>query len=206
MSQVVDKDSYLLNIVQQNRYIEAAVSAAVRPIRFYDIDGDGLDQADLDNVTNAARAQVAAMRMQQWARYDLNGDGKITRKEVEIIERLQNSNSGRGSNGEGNRNGFDRADIDGDDVITMDELRAVDGSELHGHMNSFGGSANIGGVMDLDKDKDGKVTVDEATEAVKTTFARFDTNGDGVIDTKEIAAAYNAVQNRRPIRNLPQPF
>lgn len=196
MSQVVDKDSYLLNIVQQNRYIEAAISSAVRPIRLYDIGGDGLDQADLDNVMNAARARVTAARIQQWMPYDLNGDGKITRKEVEITERLQNS-GGRGSNGASRVNGFEQADIDGDGVITLEELRTVEGGEHRAHMHAFG-NLDTGGVMGLDANGNGKVTIEEATEAVKATFARFDTNGDGYIDAKEMSAAYAAVQNRRP--------
>ena len=193
MSQVVDKESYLLNIVQQNRYIEAAISSAVRPIRLYDIDGDGLDQADLENVMNAARARVTAVRIQQWMPYDLNGDSKITRKEVEILERLQ---SERGSN-RGHASEFDKADIDGDGTITLDELRSVDGGEFRAHMHAFG-NVDTGGAMGLDANGDGKVTIEEATEAVKATFARFDTNGDGYIDAKEMSAAYAAVQNRRP--------
>lgn len=191
-------DSYLTNIITNQRYLEAAISQAVQPIRLYDLDGDGLDQNDIDAVANSGRAQAVAMRMQQWVRYDLNLDGKITKKEVELTNRLMNG--GRGGNGDGNLESFARADLNGDGVITWDELVNAQGDGPDNYARHLGRMGNVEGIMSLDQNGDGKVTVEEATNAVKAAFASFDQNGNGVLEQDELR---KAIQSRNPNRGVP---
>lgn len=189
----IDKD--LITVIASQKYLEAAISQAVQPIRLYDLDGDGLDQNDIDAVVNFGKAQAAAMRMQQWMPYDLNLDGKITRKEVEIADRIQNS--GRGNNGERSDN-FARTDLNQDGVITWDELVNVPANVSANYVpnNRF---RNFGAILAFDQNGDGKVTVEEATSIIKSAFAKFDQNGNGVIDGDEMLKAMQARSSDREV-------
>ena len=49
-------------------------------------------------------------------------------------------------------------------------------------------------MKSLDKDKDGKISQDEAPDRMKSFFANIDTDSDGFIDAKELAALKQKMQ------------
>jgi len=110
-----------------------------------------------------------------FARFDKDGDGKVTRAELP------------------NRAAFDRFDTDKDGSITREEYTAVAGGGGSPGGGSPGSTADGRGarmidavVKQFDANADGKITREEAAGA--PWFNRVDTNADGVIDAAEIEA------------------
>jgi len=170
-------DNILINSIRARRYLEAVISDAVQPIRLYDFNGDGLDQEEIDNVKNIEIANSVAMQMQFWTRFDLNLDGKITEKEIQIVDRIKNN-----SRPSVQRDALLRADLNKDGAISLEE---VYGSRFANVRNIVQQHQNLENILNYDQNGDGKVTVDEVTTYVKEFFSKIDTNSNGLIDAEE---------------------
>lgn len=170
-------DNILINSIRARRYLEAVISDAVQPIRLYDFNGDGLDQEEIDNVKNTEIANSVAMQMQFWTRFDLNLDGKITEKEIQIVDRIKNN-----SRPSVQRDALLRADLNKDGAISLEE---VYGSRFANVRNIVQQHQNLENILNYDQNGDGKVTVDEVTTYVKEFFSKIDTNSNGLIDAEE---------------------
>lgn len=118
----------------------------------------------------------------QMRRFDTDRDGKVTKAEVEtaVTERFQ------------------RIDLDGDGRITDADLPPMmrgmnvlsgEGPGYMGHhmgrRHGRRGGGMLRHIIGADTDKDGEITVQEAQDHAAARFARFDRNGDGVIDTAD---------------------
>ncbi len=139
---------------------------------------------------NRGRDRDARMRgrVPNWERFaerfDKNGDGKITRDEVE--GRMQRN--------------FDRIDVDGDGAISKQDLDAVrsraGNSPRQGQRGATRRANNTLSAQRLDTNRDKKISADEW----KAFHERSDKNGDGVLDREEWLSAVSgkAVRDGAP--------
>lgn len=115
-------------------------------------------------------------RAAMFERADANGDGKVTRDEVEAfrIER------------------FSRIDADGDGLITEDELSAIGREKAARRAARF--------LEHMDKDSDGAISEAEFSALADTRadrmFERADADGDGAIDRDELEAVKSSWRGR----------
>ena len=94
-------------------------------------------------------------------RFDVNGDGQITREEVTTVtaEKLK------------------AFDADGDGALSLDEYKALWTDAMN--------RAIVRSFQFHDPDGDAKVTLDEYSDSFDRMFGRFDRNSDGVIAADE---------------------
>lgn len=115
---------------------------------------------------------AAPAHAQQRPRYDLDGDGKVSRDEFRSTQIEQTM----------------RLDRDKDGRVTREETRA-----LEGMAKAFGGKAaeaRIAGLWALtDANGDGAITRAEAAAAADKRFPTYDLNKDGWLSTAELEAA-----------------
>lgn len=98
-------------------------------------------------------------------RFDLNGDGKITKEEIETAREKN----------------FAAANTDGTDGVTLKEFEPWFWQQhRQGMVRAF---------QHLDRDGDGKITETEVKAMTDAMFARFDRNGDGVLSADDRPAA-----------------
>jgi Ca2+-binding EF-hand superfamily protein len=150
-----------------------------------DANGDGVvDQSEAearisDRMARRMRGARGNRMARRLRRFDTDGDGKITKVEIEAIISKR----------------FARIDLDGNGKITDADLpprmrgRKVLSGESHvGGMHKRGrrghrrGGRMMRHVFGTDANKDGAVTLQEMQDRGSKGFARFDHNSDGVID------------------------
>ncbi|WP_374310450.1 EF-hand domain-containing protein [Dongia sp.] len=173
-------------------------------------DGDGVLNAQIiaDKAAIAA-AGSRANRIEEILRADLDGDGSVTRAEMEkskasrrhgntaqdqtIIEQQRNAELDRAMAPDGNADG----------VITFEEMRQAAADSVAARGDQRGDRATA--LLAMDGDGDGSVTLREVRAAAQAIFARFDTNGDGEIgevERKALAEQYEAIMLRHRQREL----
>ncbi|MGE3064737.1 MAG: EF-hand domain-containing protein [Hyphomicrobiaceae bacterium] len=151
-----------------------------------------------------------ARTRERFARIDKNGDGVIDTAEVEdMLKSRFERRAGRGGDRFADRI-MKRFDADKDGKITKDEFLAAvkkrfarmdldnDGkitdADLPPMMRGTGALTNgragrmLARFTGVDVNKDGVITLDEVLAGAEKQFARFDKNGDGVIDTADVDA------------------
>lgn len=113
---------------------------------------------------------------------DLNGDGKISRREIIHYTDLV----------------FLSADVDGDDILTVEEFLQWDPgylaiAEQEGKASQLN-SAKQEVYGDMDINGDGKLDHDEFSAASLYDFYRADTNSDGTLSQDEFLGEYRIVK------------
>jgi Ca2+-binding EF-hand superfamily protein len=170
-----------------------------------DFDGTGVSAHSYDVVIQQHRARERAMHIRRLLALDLDGDGVITREEIETVSRIdvasrigpsatdQRQDAKQRSNIEAEIARWLKYDRDGDGRITMDEIIAAaedavkiaeaerkKSREQHLTQNLV--------PLELDTDGDGVVSLAEFDAAVEAVFREYDDDGDGVISAAEAEA------------------
>ena len=129
-------------------------------------------------------ASAVAAKPQGWApvdfqRLDADGDGKITRDEMQTAARRH----------------FLEADADGDGAVSREELKAHADARAQQRVDNI--------MTRLDRDKDGVISPDELPDGGRALrrFDRADTDGDGAISQAEYDAARERMAKRRASRD-----
>jgi Ca2+-binding EF-hand superfamily protein len=114
-----------------------------------------------------------------WAKWDADGDGKISRQEAANAPRLSQY--------------FDTIDANKDGFLTADELQAA--RQAHGP-GRHGGQGQ--GWLRWDADGDGKLSRQEVANAPRLAqdFDAIDTNRDGFLTADELQAAHGRYAGR----------
>jgi Ca2+-binding EF-hand superfamily protein len=156
--------------------IEQYIAQVVTALRTADRDGNGLDRADIDLMRQTARASVRASAIAEVLRYDLDGDLKVTRAE------LEQSFPGRANNREQSiARMMERNDADGDGAISIEEAAAASVRDRYGDFS-------LDALLALDPDRDGKLMPAELQKLAQHAFEIVDQDGNGVISKDEDAA------------------
>ncbi|TMI99893.1 MAG: hypothetical protein E6G97_20050 [Alphaproteobacteria bacterium] len=166
--------------------------------RIADANVDGVVSADdiewfAVQTAMGARANIVA----ELLRYDINGDGVVTRDEIVEIE-TRNGRARRSLAGavaqseEAMQKAVDaavarrmQADIDGDGRIEFAEMLAHARRSATA-VNPFEPTVRM--VLGMDKDGDGKTTLEEFNAAATAIFRGVDTDGDDVVSKEELDA------------------
>ncbi|GAB2179419.1 EF-hand domain-containing protein [Dongia sp. agr-C8] len=183
-------------VVQQLRpgaAIEQVIAQALAPIRQHDLDGNGLDSADIATAESVEAANRRAQRVSTALRYDLDGNGQVTELEARrSLEFQQGRQMQQGIDLEQRRTMMERQlgqilafDLDRDGSISMSEMLAA---EDKGNQSREALYDSLRRLLLADPNGDGRVTPAELETIVRAAFAQLDGNGNGVIDMPEYTA------------------
>lgn len=134
-----------------------ALTAVIAANSFAQAPGGGMGGGMGGQGGNPRARAAAAM----FDRFDINGDGKITREEFD----------------EANAQRFEQLDVNKDGSITFEELTAQSKGQNAQRMRALFDHA--------DKNGDGRLDKDEFAAISDMQFERIDINGDGVITREE---------------------
>ncbi len=138
-----------------------------------------LDQSDIDGARLRREAATRAARVQSVLKYDLDGDGVVSRAEIE--EGMAPSKSSRGFAGQIER--IMAQDANGDGRIEIAEVLAGTTSVRRNATQTD----RLKDLLSLDPNVDGRLTGNELEAIGQKIFAAYDSDGDGSISDEESA-------------------
>lgn len=136
------------------------------------------------DVPDVARSSFIQAMDADYRRRDLNGDGKVTRSEVEQYERTNALAQAQASN----RALFLSLDTDRNGALSQDEFSAMVKAP------TFIDASPI--MQRFDQNKDQIITLVEYRTATLANFDRLDTDKDGILTSKEA----KEIGNKTPIQ------
>jgi len=94
-----------------NLTYEDVLAAITRPVRLYDLNGDGLSRDELDIPDEIQAAQIRAQAAMRFLPADLNNDRQVTRAEYDLVAKASPQFQRQ-------PNAFEQADTNGDGIIS----------------------------------------------------------------------------------------
>ena len=171
---------------------EQVLAAITRPIRLYDIDGNGLTREELDAAGNIAVARQRAERAGRLLVADLNNDQRITREEYMLTARSTPSL------GQTPDTAFDLVDTNKDGVLDWQEITTLPTPNAPTSMQATV-DRWVAVTFGIDPTPTTPFTLDDAAAVTDGLFAAIDTDKDNVLEASEIRAVRTA-----PFGNLNQ--
>jgi Ca2+-binding EF-hand superfamily protein len=161
----------------------------MQPFRMADRNADGLDQGDIDFVRKRAAAQRRAQRIANVLAYDLDGDLRVTRAEIEAAEPINPMQPAQFRHAQSDRL-MAMYDLNHDGVIEMKEVASApepagnqfqdyQASRLQQMLTLGGGQRLTASTLEqaaqrtfesVDKDHNGQISQDEY-ESVRASLA-----------------------------------
>jgi hypothetical protein len=184
-------ETYMRPHLRENATLEAFILELLRPVRRYDRDGNGLDQAEIALELQRGQAQARAHALFRVLRYDLNADGIVERAEIAAsLSEQDGANVARET-----QEVFESHDGNGDGRITLAELMSAGVGQAQGDHSI----AQLRTLLALDPNRDGRLTAAELRALGEAMFASVDRDGDGRI---------SGVESRGPdsVRGEPLPW
>lgn len=203
------------------RHVDQAIARILNEFRRVAPDGRSVTLADVDLDEAKTQAQIRAGGVQKVLVFDLDGDGVVSREEV---ERLTDAQIARASDrGDGSRRWTDDHtrnemlghilvyDADRDGLITFQEMLsgAKTNPESVAAQRRGRPNAIVRYMIGQDPDGDGRLVIAEAEAIVRRDFAFIDTDGNGELSNNEIREYDKATRaqiedtDRRPQRQTP---
>ena len=186
--------------------LESFIAQFLQPIR-QSADGRALTAAEVEAAERRQIVERRAAIIGEMLRYDLDGDGAVTAAEVqeggdrrnrprrnsaEVQEQLRNQATQKFQS-------YAKADTDRDGRVTVAEMLARDDVQPpRGERRQA--TARL--LLELDADADGKVTAQEAETRARAVFARYDKDGDGLIDDDAVKTLNDQANARRVARQM----
>lgn len=172
-----------VNNLQQRTSREAFIAATFSPFRQFDKNGDGLVATELEQSEVIERAQQRATNLAALYAFDLNGDGRIERAE---IERANAHPPGPGGVIHERPTYVDKR---AGEVMKADRNRdgAIDFEEARNQRPAQPGYGSRGGreLLGLDPNKDGRLTARELETLARNAFDTVDIDGNGTLSHRE---------------------
>jgi Ca2+-binding EF-hand superfamily protein len=184
-----DLPNVLIEPLREGAAIEQYVARLVGMLRNVDPAGDGLDRNDIALERDQQRAGARANVISQVLRSDLDGDFKVTRRELE--QSFRTSEPYRSKQVEAQLANFDS---NGDGIIMLSEATA----SIEPRVNT-----QLDGLLALDPNGDGRLTAEELTLKAQSTFKKVDKDDDGRISSEEYAVIAYRIPEIRMIRSAP---
>jgi len=172
-----------IQFVYPGATIEKAVAEALAPIRTYDLDGDGLDAADVDTMETIALTYQRSTLLAHYLPYDLDGDLTLTEPEIRRFMRAQSRDRSESELALGVAQTM-RLDRNRDNAVSISEIYSVATLDWR-DQNMF---RQLQQIMAADPDGDGRMTLAELEALVRAALGGLDANSDGVIDDAEYDA------------------
>jgi Ca2+-binding EF-hand superfamily protein len=228
-------DQWLRRHIEGSLRPGATLQQAKERMRDYfyysDVDGTGVSASSHDKFLQEQRARRRALLIDRVLALDLDGDGVITREEIETVSRIyaasgaprsplnQRPDQNRWLSGVAaeverwlkyDRNGDGRITLDEVLAGVEDEVNAAEAAQAKHSKRSLEEQRAQQAAelvpLALDADGDGVVSLAEFDAAVERVFREYDDDGDGVISAAEAAAHANraAMLRKAALESLEQ--
>jgi len=177
----------------------AYIAAAMQP--FWRSAGQDLvlDRGDIEIAKQRDNALFRIMQLTNILKYDLDGDGKVTRREIDDTFRGDLSYSP--DRAEKLFQSFAPFDLNGDGAISIEEILA--GSKQQKDTGNIRRSRSktrqLNDMLALDPNGDGRLTSKELERLLRAAYAAFDRDDNGVLSAEEAKRLQNAKRDKRKI-------
>jgi Ca2+-binding EF-hand superfamily protein len=186
----------LLRVLTGQRYEEAFVSSAMAPFRIGDADNNGVAAREIAEKETVRRAERRANFVASYLKYDLDGDGRVTKAEMQTQFEIRNRMAG----------GIAAQlvklmtppfaelsviDCDGDGALTIAELVQSEPSAT----NAIDANQrmDLTGLMVFDADGNGTLTAREFKDALLALFTALDADSNGHISDTEFKPVQSVI-------------
>ena len=162
--------------------LEDVIAAMTRPIRLYDLNGDGLSADELAIPGQIAAARMRAQSAETFLPFDLNGDQQVTRQEFDIVSKA-------GQMQPGNLDKMCLPPPTRTATVSSAGTRMTAMRPGYGNTDQFQQKQQRALTLDIDPTPDTNFTLADAKTAADSLMALYDLDHNGVIDPSEIAEA-----------------
>jgi len=163
----------------------AYIAAAMQP--FWRSTGQDLvlDRGDIERAKQRAGAVYRVTQLGKILKFDLDGDGKVTRREID--DTFRGDRKYTPDRAEKLFQSFAAYDINGDGAISIKEI--LTGSEQQKDTGNIRRSRSRTRLLDdmlaLDPNGDGQLTGNELERLLRAAYTAFDRDGNGVFSAEE---------------------
>ena len=193
-------------LLLRSKSLETAIKNQKRIFDNTDIDGDGVSARDYRLAKGLNDAGRRASILNTWLRKDLDGNGEVSREELEIVLGREARRSARNNSAkvaltdDQVREIFTRrleealvVDVDKDGVVTFREMLKLANEKTFVDRPKLDSDLPV--PLSLDADGDGRVSEEEFDAVLERVVSAVDTDGDGSLSEPEKKAAKETIRN-----------